>query len=139
MKKVQKSVGVVLAVLLLMTTILAGCGGGGNGGGGNGGGDPIVGKWKLNSVDIGGVEMSLEDVAKMAGSAGTELGDMDVTFDIKADGTLTGNAMGETAEGTWTKNGDTYTLTIQGSDQEVSLDGGKLIIEQDGMKMILTK
>jgi heat shock protein HslJ len=131
MKKVQKSVGLILAVLLMMTTILAGCGGG------NGGSDAIVGKWTLSSVDIGGTEMSLSDLAEMAGG---ELGDeMNVTFDIKADGTLSGNAMGETAEGTWTKNGDTYTLTVEGSDQEVKLDGGKLVIEEEGMKMILTK
>lgn len=132
MKKVQKSVGLVLAVLLMMTTILAGCGGGGNGGQ-----DAIVGKWTLSSVNIGGTEMSLSDLAQMAGG---ELGDdMNVTFDIKADGTFSGNAMGETADGTWTKNGDTYTLTIDGSDQEVKLDGGKLVLEEDGMKMILTK
>ena len=131
MKKVQKSVGLILAVLLMMTTILAGCGGG------NGGSDAIVGKWTLSSVDIGGTEMSLSDLAEMAGG---ELGDeMNVTFDIKADGTLSGNAMGKTAEGTWTKNGDTYTLTVEGSDQEVKLDGGKLVIEEEGMKMILTK
>lgn len=131
MKRVQKSLGVVLAILLMMTTVLAGCGG--NKGGDS---DPIVGKWTLSSVAIGGSELSLDDLAQMAGEDAAEL---DVTFDIKADGTFSGDAMGETANGTWAKNGDAYNLTIDGTDQEVKLEDGKLILEVEGMQMILTK
>ena len=130
MKKTWKPAALVMAILLMMSTLLAGCGGGS--------GDPIVGKWTLSGVDVAGTVVDIKDFAEQYG-LGTDASAPDISFDIRADGTLTGNAAGEEAEGTWEVGTGAYTLTIQGESQDVTLEDGNLVMEISGMKMVFSK
>ena len=134
MKRTWKLMTVAMAVLLMMCMVLTGCGGGGGGGGT----DPIVGKWSVTGMDLGtGTVINLQEFAE---EYGVDAASVSITFDIKADGTLSGDANGETASGTLKKgSGNEYTLTMDGSDQICTLEDGKLIMESEGIKMILTK
>lgn len=131
MKKTWKPVALAMAILLMMGTLLTGCGG-------NGGGDPIVGKWSLTNVEVNGTVLDVKTFIEQYGQ-GVDTSELDVSFDVKEDGTFTGVAGGQTAEGTWEKGTDSYTLTVDDQDQAAKLEDGKLVFEYSDMKMILTK
>lgn len=124
MKKVLKPMATVVALTLLVGALLAGCGGSG---------DAIVGKWTATEVNVSGITMNLNDFAEQFDQ------EFDVTFDFKADGTFTGEAMGQTASGTWTNENGTYNVTIDGETQQMTLSDGKLSMTISGVTVIMTK
>ncbi|MGI6498395.1 MAG: lipocalin family protein [Oscillospiraceae bacterium] len=130
MAKKWKPVALVMSILLMMGMVLTGCGGNNA--------DPIVGKWKLTNMEVGGatidVQTFIEEYAQ-----GEDASQMDISFEMKEDGVFTGLVAGEAAEGTWKKEADGYTLTVDGQDQSATVKDGKLVFEEDGMKMIFTK
>ena len=129
----------LLAVLFaaVMVLGLAACSGSDSNGGGEGA-DPAVGTWKLTSAEASGITLTMDEFAQLMG-----IDKYEMIIEIRADGTFTASVdMGTGAqkgEGTWTKDGNAYTLTSNGSPQVFTLEGGKLVAEAEGAKMYFEK
>ena len=125
----KKLLAVLMAAMLVLS--LAACSGGSSGGGSDSG----VGTWKLVSMSYGDQSISISDYSEMLGE------DYTVTLEIKSDGTFTVDSMGLVQSGTWTANGSTYSLDLDGGVQEAKLSGGQLILEDSasGMSMVFEK
>lgn len=93
----------LVVVLSALAVLLVACGGG----------NAIVGTWE--SVYISEGEASFKAIGM-------------VKFDIKADNTLVGNSGGNEAKGSWKQDGDKYTLTVEGSDVEATIEKGLLVV-----------
>ena len=109
-----------------------------NGGAGTG---SIAGSWTLTHVEASGMKMSIEKLKELGGEALEELEDeLNLSFNIREDGTFSAVVSGLSADGTWTAgNGSTYILTIEGEDQEVTLEGDTLTLEQEDVCLIFTR
>ena len=117
-----------LSMVVVMLFALVGCGGGSSNG--------IVGKWKVDSVEVSGMTMKLDEIASMAGIDASQF---DISFDIKEDGTFTGSMADMSAEGEWKEDGEKYVLINQGQELTVSLEDGNLIYEESGAKLIMVR
>ena len=120
MAKKWRPAALVMSILLMMGMVLTGCGGNNA--------DPIVGKWKLTNVEIGGATIDVQTFVEQY-AQGEDASQMDISFDMKEDGTFAATAAGETAQGTWKKETDGYTLTVDGQDQTAAVKDGKLVFE----------
>ncbi len=124
---IMKKRALTLLLALAMIVSLAACGGGGGG---------AAGSYKMTKMNAAGVEMNIDDLAAMAGV------DMTVTLELKDDGnfSLDMSALGTgSVSGTWTSSGSTVTLTAEGEDISCSLNGGTLVMEQDGQSLTFEK
>ena len=84
--------------------------------------------------------MGGEDVAQYLEILEVESAEDFMKVELKADGTLTfSSASEEPTEGTWTQNGDTITLTIDGDSQDATLKDGELTIDFDGEVAVFAK
>lgn len=108
MKKTIKALAAVMVVLTLCLGLLAGCASGG-----------FTGHWKAVSMSAMGMEMDVSS--------------MNMTMDIREDGTATTSALGITTDQTWTKIDDS-SFEMQGTVYK--LQGGQLIAEEDGSKVV---
>ncbi len=108
MKKTIKTLAAVLVLATLCLGLLAGCASGG-----------LTGHWKAVSMTTMGIEMDVSS--------------MNITMDIREDGTATTVALGITTELTWTKIDDT---SFEMESTVYKLEGGQLIAEQDGNKIV---
>lgn len=118
MKKIASALVSLVAVLLLAFTLTA-CS------------TNVVGTYKFKSMTYteNGIQMNIEagkDI--MAGMSVTE--DF-MVIEIKDDNTFTISAMGETVEGTWTVEGKTLKLEVEGEVQEATLKGKTLTMTTD--------
>lgn len=118
----KKHIAVLMLTVIMM--VLAGCGG-------KKIDAPVVGDWKLASVEVMGVSMTVDEFAETTGS------DVDMGISIKDNGTFTANLEGESGTGKWTYEEPTITL----SDDSETLTGeykdGKLTltVEQSGQSV----
>lgn len=110
----KKLVGVLLALLLCLSAALAES-------------TEIAGMWYLDEIMIDGV--SLEPSAF----------DMDMTLELRSDGSAWGMTEGAEKTGSWTANGETVAITLAGQTESFALQGGKLIGHRDNTKIILVK
>jgi hypothetical protein len=65
--------------------------------------------------------------------------EVSVTFYFTADGKVTGDMNGNTAQGTYKVEGANVSVTIDGTTLAMTLEDGKLTMEQQGVKMIMVK
>ncbi len=79
-------------------------------------------------------------------NAGEELRGITITEDfmsveLKSDGTAILISFGETNYSTWTQDGDKIKFFDEDGDQEgeLTIDGDKLMVDEDGMKFVLAK
>ena len=113
----------LLLVSVMIFSCLAACAGGG-----------VVGTWKLDKIEIGGMSMSVSDFAEQYDM------DIDMSFEFKSDNTVTGKVYGETMTGTYAVNGNKVTVTLDGESMDFILDGNTLTVEDDSFgKMTLVK
>ena len=101
----------------------------------------IVGTYKFESMSMvsGGLSVEIK--------AGQEYNGVKVSEDayklaVKGDNTFVLSInMGTEAsvEGTWEEKDGKYNFTAEGEEMEVTLDGSKVIFEQDGAKITLKK
>lgn len=122
----MKKRALTLLLALAMIVSLAACGGGGG----------AAGSYKMTKMNAAGVEMNIDDLAALAGV------DMTVTLELKSDGnfTLDMSALGTgSVSGTWTSSGSSVTLTAEGEDVNCTLNGGTLVMEQDGQSLTFEK
>ncbi len=85
--------------------------------------EDIIGTWYLNVMSYEGAEM---DPAAF---------DMEVTLEIKEDGTAVAVFNGEEETDAWTLDGDTLKMEMQGDATEFQYEDGYLIVDQDGVGM----
>lgn len=125
----KKYIAVIMVTVIMM--VLAGCGGS------KGNGDaPVVGDWKLSSVEAMGVTMTAEQFTEAAGG--------DVKMSIKGDGTFTmdlGSLYGDASgEGKWEYTEPTLSLTVDGESITGEYADSKLTLtlEQGGQTVSMT-
>jgi hypothetical protein len=101
----------------------------------NGGG--ITGTWVISEVEMNGVLLSVEDAEAMSGQT------FDVSFEFMRDGQVNAivNMGGseDGATGDYDVNGNEVAVTFDGDTQIMTLEDGKLSVEQGGAMMILEK
>lgn len=109
-------------VSLMMMISLVGC---------SGSKDP-VGTYNLISMNSGGMELSVKELAGLF-----EI-DVDITLELKADNSFLldmGFFMedeGESITGTWKLDGDSLILSRDGEELPVTFDGKTVVIDMEG-------
>lgn len=122
----KKYVSILMLAVIMM--VFAGCGGGTKSDA------PVVGDWKLASVEAAGVSMTADEFAQATGS------DVDMTLVIKDNGVFTANFQGESGDGKWTYEEPKLTLSSDGESMTGEYTDGKitLTVEQDGQSVTMT-
>jgi len=135
----------IILVLLFSISMLAGCSNGGSGDG-----DKVAtltGKYTIVSWEVDGQDWLefFEMMSEMA-DEGDEFNRDDIYIDFQSGGKFTMAMIDEgeeTTEGTFTVGGNTVTLTVDGEDLKGTIDGKKIIIEEEedgvSMKMVFEK
>lgn len=126
MKKLSKVIAAIM-VTVMVTAAMAGCGLIKK---------EIVGTWKASKVEIAGVSV---DFAEYAEESGQSEDTREWTMEIKWNKKFSMDKMGRTEKGTWDKKGGTYVLTVEDSDQEATVEDGKLVIEHGIAKVTFEK
>ncbi|MDO4483354.1 MAG: hypothetical protein Q4C54_02620 [Clostridia bacterium] len=109
----KKLVSVLLAVMMLLCTVAAVAEG-------------VPGVWYLNTISASGAAMNPGDLG------------MEMSFDLKEDGTGAATVMGESADCSWAEADGKVTVTIGDSVQEFTVDGDTLVMEEEGTSLIFT-
>lgn len=126
MKKTSKLLSLLLALSLALS--LAACGGGGSGSGTT---DLTGTTWVLSGGSQGDVTVDKETLESTFGG--------EMTYAFEADGKLTLSLAGVSVEGTWSQDGNTVSLDVQGDTGTMTLDGDKLTMEESGVTVEFTK
>ena len=93
--------------------------------------DDILGTWYLNELTLNGTTVSPASVGMTMSYTFKEGGELEVK----------GEMMGESnsTTGTWSLDGSTITMTIEGSSQTATFADGKITMEDQGQVGTLTK
>lgn len=101
--------------LLAVVLFLAACGGGGD----EGGGASIAGTYTCGPEE--------------------ETGQPQETWELREDGTLTTTAPARTIEGTWSAEGDSLVVTIEGREDRFTIEGDGFVSEADPGAWVCTR
>lgn len=125
----KKTTSKLLSLLLALTLVLslAACGGGGS----SETTDLTGTTWALSGGSQGDTEV---DKATLEGLLGGEM-----TYSFEADGKLVMALNGVEVEGTWSQDGSTVTVDVQGDTGTMTLNGDKLTIEESGVTVEFTQ
>ena len=124
----KKKMAILLLGIIAAVAVLAGCGGKKEAG------SPVVGDYKLASVESGGMTVDVDEYKEMMGDDS-----LDMSISIKSDGTFSIDAAGQSGEGTWEYKEPVCTLTIDGEPQECQYEDGVLTMDFSGVKMNIEK
>ena len=83
-------------------------------------------------------KMDMEEILAMSGFTMADLENL-VTITINEDGTAVVGAMEEYSSGTWEKKGNKIVVTVDGEAMEFSYENGRLHIEEDGDRLVLSR
>lgn len=134
----KKTLAIVVTLLLALTLCvsLVACGGG------------VEGTYKLESMEMGTGSDKItikagEEVDLMGTGVKTKIEADYMTLTLNADKTakMVTKATGAevSVEGTWEEKDGKVVITVQNDPQEFKLENGKLILEQEGVKIVLAK
>lgn len=124
----------ILMLAVMMVMVLAGCGGASKSDA------PVVGEWKITTVEAMGQTANIEEYATTLGMSAE---DVKMNLSIKEDGTFTieaGSIFGnESGEGKWSYKEPTLTLDYEGKTTCEYKDG-KLVmsLEEGGQSVSVT-
>lgn len=122
----------VLAFLMTLAMIfsLAACGG-------SGGGESPAGTYNLTKMSSGGEEISMEEMAEIAGM------DVGMTLELTEDNKFTMDmgvlGDGEKVSGTWKMDGDSLILSAEGDELSVDYDGKTIVLDMEGEGLTFEK
>ena len=122
----KKRIAALMLVFAMTVLMLAGCGGSKDA--------PVVGTWNATTIEMGGSTIKIDEWLSLAG-----LSDMKNEMELKSDGKLTVDLMGEQGEGTWKYEEPKVTLTIEGDDTVAEYKDGKIVLDLDGAVMTFEK
>lgn len=92
--------------------------------------DPVIGTYALTSMSYNGEERELPEGASM-------------TMEIKEDGTVvmteSYNGESDSENGTWVKNDNVVTITLDGNATDLTFADNKLTYSEDGYVQVFTK
>ena len=100
----SKKIAVFLVVVMILATLTS-CGGTAS---------PFVGKWEIVKFALAGEEYPIAEIFDASNM---------VTYDIKADGTITFGAPGDITDGKWSASGNTITITYDEFEDKGELQG----------------
>lgn len=118
-----------LLLLTLVLTLLTACGGSDS----NSGKQAFIGKWTAVTVEVESETMSASDFEAALGEP------LNMTIEFKSDDTAILSIVDELGEGTYTVEGNTAKITVDGDTVEFTLNSGKLVGEIEGVIFTLTK
>lgn len=122
----KKRIAALMLVFAMTVLMLAGCGGSKAA--------PVVGTWNATTIEMEGSTIKIDEWLSLAG-----LSDMKNEMELKSDGKLTVDLMGEQGEGTWKYEEPKVTLTIEGDDTVAEYKDGKIVLDLDGAVMTFEK
>lgn len=122
----KKRISFLMTMMLICSFLLMGCSK-------DKGESVFVGTWTLLSVseESTGLEITGDQL--------TALGMENFTIELKKDGSLVATIGTETEEGTYTVEGTTATLTVDGSSLTGELKDNQITIADSGAKIVLEK
>ena len=130
MKKFSKMLSLVL-VLACMLTLVA-CGGGND--------TAAAGTYKLETIEMQGMTMNLEE---LAAAAQVDADSFKVELVLNSDGSfkLDMDAIDPTTsmEGTWKSKGNNVVMTVEGETVDAPLKDGVITMAEVGMSMTFKK
>lgn len=128
MKINTKKRGLTLLMVLVMMIGLVACGGGGK--------NPS-GTYKLVTMESGGEEMNVTELAELFGT------EIDMTLELKEDESFTLDmgflSEGESTSGTWKMDGDSLILTAEGDELQVTYDKETIVMDLEGESLTFEK
>lgn len=127
-KVMKKNLVAMLAAVGLCVSMLTGCGSG----------SEVVGKWIPYAMDYNGEKKEFEELEEIMGMEVESLIG-EISFEFEEDGTFSGTAMGEDAEGEWEETDGGIVVTINDNEQKLELDGSDLIMESGGQTVYFEK
>ena len=127
----KKLVALLLAAVMVFS--LTACGGSGN---------PAVGKYGLEKMSAGGMEFTADDLESLMSLAGVE--GKFLVVELTEDGKFIMTSEVDESmntEGTYTIDGNTITITAEGSDISGTIDGDTITLtdEASSTEMVLSK
>lgn len=135
MKKISQ-----IALVMVITTVfvfLTACGGGSS----DGGASAVEGKWTASKFEMMGQSFTTSELEEAAAGMGIDFSMFtDMSFEFSGD-TVTVSVLGMTEEGTFSIDGDTVTVTIDGDPMDLELSGSELILDEpsSGVLIYFTK
>ena len=124
MKKATMKV-LTLLMALVLTFSLAACGGSSDS-------TDLTGTtWALSGGSQGSTKVDKATLESLLGG--------EMVYSFAEDGKVTLSLSGAEVEGTWSQDGNEVSLDIQGDTGTMTIDGDKMILEQDGIKVEFTK
>ena len=130
----KKKMAILLLGIIVAVAVLAGCGGKKEAG------SPVVGDYKLASVESGGMTVDVDEYKEMMGDDS-----LDMSLSIKSDGTFSIDAAGQSGEGTVSNIGIIYTKLTTVDNRQVVIPNGILsgapltnVTAQDKRRLIIS-
>ncbi len=87
--------------------------------------------WALSGGSQGGTTVDKATLENLLGG--------EMTYTFAEDGKVTLALSGAEVEGTWSQDGNSVSLDIQGDTGTMTIDGDKLLLEQSGVTVEFTK
>lgn len=133
----KKNVWAKLVSLMLVLVCIAGlaaCKGGSSE-------SKLLGKYSLKTIEMAGVSVDVENAESLLGSSFAM--DLELKKDGKCSVSMTTGDQTESSEGTWTEDGDKFTLVMEGDELPGTVEDGNLVLDfgsvYEGMTMVLEK
>ena len=122
----KKRIAALMLVFAMTVLMLAGCG--------SSKASPVVGTWKATTIEMEGSTFEIDEWLSLAG-----IEDLKNEMELKSNGKLTIDMMGEQGEGTWKYEEPKVTLTVDGDDVVAEYKDGKILLDLEGIVMIFEK
>lgn len=116
-----------LVMAMAMVLSLAACGGGGD----SGSNDIAGSTWVLSGGSQGDVTLDQATLESLFGGS--------MTYTFEEGGTVVLELAGASVEGTWTQDGNTVNLDMQGDTGTMTIDGDTMTIEESGVTVEFTR
>lgn len=130
MKKTLAVVVVMLLALTLCVSLIA-CNGG------------LEGTYKFESITIGDKTYKAGEEVEVTPGISMKMDADYMTLTLEADKTakMVTKALGQevSVNGTWEEKDGNVVITVNGDAQTFKVESGKLVVEQDGQKLVLAK
>lgn len=103
----------------------------------------VIGAYKLQTIEMEGVSMDIEELVSYLGEEGEEGADLNIILDIQDGGKfkLDMSSLDDSlsGEGTWEEADGKLKLTVEGETIEATLKDGVITMAEEGTSMTFAK